>query len=708
MMSKQEFEKIVASIKDNSCGDTLILYSKKINDIQANEISKVLADNTSLKLLNLISNQIGETGAKALAEALLKNKSLQTLSLKDNQIGDIGTQALADSLVVNNTLFDLDLDGNQISYSGSKALAKALVLNSNLRNLRLNRNQIGTESAEVLADALIKNNTLLSLELRENQISKESTMALADALVENNTLLRLDLQGNQIDHWGAKHLSTALTINRSLLNLELGNQNDDMDVKRVKAEIAMLEREHRFWQVDQFVTIIKESIKKRDEFITQIENTLKIRSEQFVTKRQKEFDEILSQIKEISTIDEKTYKERGKDIVQKQYQVYKYKGQKLLHDIELIKGKTYDEKLENQWNTIIIQCEKTLKSFEKTQEKPPTVIFTIPDNPTPTPKVKKETISISDIIDYNSIKKIKELGRGAYGIVHLASCGHIKEVAFKELVNKELTPDASKEFEVECQIMPYLRSPNIVQFYGYCPKPHYGLVMEYMPLGSLYSALNNVKVKPLDWSIRTRIATNIACGLAYLHQKNILHRDIKSLNVLLNELYQAKLTDFGFSKVKTESSAYSIKGGSYPWMAPEVSVKNEYTKASDIYSMGITFWEISSPGNIPFKNCQFPSLIPLQVSQGVLKEEIPKECPKKLATLIQACWDISAQKRPTADEVATYLNSDKEDFAAFLPTFRNAQLKTQKSGSANNNGSSTLPVNGNEVSNNSYMENLSS
>ncbi len=289
--------------------------------------------------------------------------------------------------------------------------------------------------------------------------------------------------------------------------------------------------------------------------------------------------------------------------------------------------------------------------------------------PAPIKAPVKPEFASSYTVNYQDLKFGKELGKGTFGIVYQGIWRH-NDVAIKQLLVNNLSSDATDEFKAETAIMARLHSPNIVQLYGCCFNPHYCIVMEYMPKGSLFNVLHSKQ--DLTWSNRIRIAVDMAKGLAFLHQEHILHRDIKSLNVLLGEHFNAKLSDFGLSKAKTETQSTSTsKGavGTFAWMAPELCFEEEgCTKASDIYSLGITLWELTSR-KIPFKKVAKPALIPMKAQQGV-RDEIPADCPAKLASLIRACWETEPAKRPDADEVASFLYSDKEDFNQFLPAFR--------------------------------------
>lgn len=276
--------------------------------------------------------------------------------------------------------------------------------------------------------------------------------------------------------------------------------------------------------------------------------------------------------------------------------------------------------------------------------------------------MQTQTLSDSYIIKYDTLKfepnelgERKLLGTGGFGKVYLGQWQH-NAVAIKELHIKEMTAEAFSEFIAEVKVMTALHHDNVMELRGVSFSP-YCMVMRFMPKGSLYSALKSNEAFP--WEIRIQISIDISAGLTYLHSKNIIHRDLKSPNVLLDEYYRAKVSDFGLSQVKKESSLSHTGGniaGSLLWMAPELFQRRaKQTEASDIYSLGVMLWEIASR-QLPFQDAANDSLIRLWVSQGD-REDIPSGTPEMFAKLIEQAWAQIPTERPTADKITCDLKS---------------------------------------------------
>ena len=163
----------------------------------------------------------------------------------------------------------------------------------------------------------------------------------------------------------------------------------------------------------------------------------------------------------------------------------------------------------------------------------------------------------------------EKLGEGAFGIV-FKGVWKSKVVAIKQLRLDYLSPKTLVEFQKETQIMTKLNSPYIVQFFGAIEKSPYSIIMEYMAGGSLYKLLHSSQI--ISWVMRNQMAAEIIQGLIYLHREKIIHRDLKSPNVLLDEDQHIKLGDFGLAKIKSETgnttTADSKNKGTLAWLAP--------------------------------------------------------------------------------------------------------------------------------------------
>jgi serine/threonine protein kinase len=169
-------------------------------------------------------------------------------------------------------------------------------------------------------------------------------------------------------------------------------------------------------------------------------------------------------------------------------------------------------------------------------------------------------------------------------------------VAVKKLatqVGAPMTLKTIRDFRTEAALQRTLRHPNIVSLIAVCTKP-LSLVMEFVPRGNLFALLGDGAVS-LDWQQRLKIALGTVKGMAYLHEQDpiIVHRDLKSLNLLLTDDLDCKVTDFGLSRFKAESDERMTgQCGTYHWMAPEVINSENYTEKADVYSVAIILWEI--------------------------------------------------------------------------------------------------------------------
>jgi serine/threonine protein kinase len=175
-----------------------------------------------------------------------------------------------------------------------------------------------------------------------------------------------------------------------------------------------------------------------------------------------------------------------------------------------------------------------------------------------------------------------------------------------------------KEFAHEVYIMRKIRHKNIVRFLGACTKPKtLCIVTEFMKNGSVYDFLHKRKGS-FKLSSLLKAAVDISKGMDYLHQNRIIHRDLKSANLLMDEHELIKVADFGVARVKAESGVMTAETGTYRWMAPEVIEHKPYDSKADVFSFGIVLWELLT-GKIPYE-----FLTPLQAAIGVVQEVMNK------------------------------------------------------------------------------------
>ncbi|KAG6467572.1 probable serine/threonine-protein kinase PBL23 [Zingiber officinale] len=192
------------------------------------------------------------------------------------------------------------------------------------------------------------------------------------------------------------------------------------------------------------------------------------------------------------------------------------------------------------------------------------------------------------------------VGEGGFGRVYKGQLKSSNEiVAVKQLDRKGF--QGNREFLVEVLMLSLLHHQNLVKLLGYCTDGDQRiLVYDYMPMGSLEDHLFDLgpNGKALDWHTRMKIAAGAAKGLEYLHEiatPPVIYRDFKASNILLDENYNSKLSDFGLAKVGPmgDNSHVSTRVmGTYGYCAPEYALTGKLTKMSDIYSFGVVFLEL--------------------------------------------------------------------------------------------------------------------
>lgn len=265
-------------------------------------------------------------------------------------------------------------------------------------------------------------------------------------------------------------------------------------------------------------------------------------------------------------------------------------------------------------------------------------------------------------IPWSDLVLKERLGGGSFGTVHLAEWQGT-DVAVKILVDQDAVGEQMKELKREILILKRLRHPNIVLFMGAVTKrPRLSIVTEYLPRGTLFKLLHNPKAREiLDEKRRMRMALDVARGLNYLHKSKpmIVHRDLKSPNLLVDKYLTVKLCDFGLSRFKSKTFLSSRTGAGTPeWMAPEVLRDEPSNEKSDVYSFGVVLWELVTMEK------PWAGLTAMQVVAAVAfndrRLQIPSNLNPKIALLIQSCWEKNSELRPSSASIVETLKSFQE------------------------------------------------
>lgn len=207
-------------------------------------------------------------------------------------------------------------------------------------------------------------------------------------------------------------------------------------------------------------------------------------------------------------------------------------------------------------------------------------------------------ISLSDI-EAATMKFSKSIGKGSFGVVYYGKMKDGKEVAVKIIADP--TSQGTKQFLTEVSLLSRIHHRNLVPLIGYCEEANQRiLVYEYMHNGTIRDHMHDpLKQTQLDWQTRLRIAEDAAKGLEYLHtgcNPSIIHRDVKTSNILLDINMRAKVADFGLSRQAEEDLTHisSVARGTLGYLDPEYYASQQLTEKSDVYSFGIVLLELIS------------------------------------------------------------------------------------------------------------------
>ncbi|XP_028786460.1 LEAF RUST 10 DISEASE-RESISTANCE LOCUS RECEPTOR-LIKE PROTEIN KINASE-like 1.2 [Neltuma alba] len=293
----------------------------------------------------------------------------------------------------------------------------------------------------------------------------------------------------------------------------------------------------------------------------------------------------------------------------------------------------------------------------------------------------------------NKFDQSRELGSGGFGTVYYGKLKDGREVAVKRLFERN---SCVQQFMNEVKILTRLRHKNLVSLYGCTSRTSRELLLvyEYIPNGTLGCHLHGNLAKPssLSWPLRMRIAIETANALSYLHASGIVHRDVKSSNLLLDHHFCVKVADFGISRLfpMFVSHVSTAPAGSPGYLDPEYYQFCELTEKSDVYSFGVVLIELISSkpaiivtrakdkislANMAVKKIQrraFTELI--DPSLCFESDDKVKEMIISVANLAFQCLQRDGELRPSMDKVVEFLQkieNGKDDYLKHLE-FRGA------------------------------------
>ncbi|XP_015068470.1 probable LRR receptor-like serine/threonine-protein kinase At1g05700 [Solanum pennellii] len=284
-------------------------------------------------------------------------------------------------------------------------------------------------------------------------------------------------------------------------------------------------------------------------------------------------------------------------------------------------------------------------------------------------ELKNRQFTYSQVLHMtNNFQRV--LGKGGFGTVYLGYVDN-RDVAVKMLSPSSV--QGFKEFQAEASLLMSIHHKNLISIVGYCVEGnHIGIIYEYMANRSLDMQLSDRNPNALTWEERLHIALDAAQGLEYLHhgcQPSIIHRDIKSSNILLDDKFQAKLADFGLSRTLPTgegSHVTTIIAGSPGYLDPDYYRTNKLTEKSDIYSFGVVLLEIITGRHLLGKHDKIYVITWVNgmindngdVSKVIdprLGGQVDLNSAKRIVALAMACVSLEPTNRPAISLVVTII-----------------------------------------------------
>ncbi|KAK8892377.1 hypothetical protein M9Y10_029603 [Tritrichomonas musculus] len=263
------------------------------------------------------------------------------------------------------------------------------------------------------------------------------------------------------------------------------------------------------------------------------------------------------------------------------------------------------------------------------------------------------------LVDINDFDFQDPIGSGVSATVYRGIYKKTgEEVAIKEFKWIKMNGSRLQSFQREVAVLATVNHPTLLKLIGATDTPPFCIITEWMPNGSLFSALHEQAL--VDPTLKMIAAFDIARGMQYLHAHHIVHRDLKSLNVLMDKDMRVRICDFAFSRHATNEQTMTSNIGTPHWMAPEILFSNQnYTSKVDVYAFGVLLWELVT-SQIPYNGVPGRSIM-YEVRDLDIRPALPSSefINPSFRDLITQCWDRNPDIRPSFDEIVRRFIDEK-------------------------------------------------
>jgi len=256
------------------------------------------------------------------------------------------------------------------------------------------------------------------------------------------------------------------------------------------------------------------------------------------------------------------------------------------------------------------------------------------------------------LIDPKEVNFGNEIGNGQFGVVFKGKWRNY-DVAIKTMKEGCMNED---DFYDEAKIMMRFNHPNLLRFHGIINhKGQVAILTEFMSFGDLFKYLQKHPALPGQTAIVIDMCRQIASAMKYLEDSRFIHRDLAARNCLVGHQRVIKVSDFGLSRFVSDDEYTASEGAKFPikWSSPEVIDYGKYSSKSDVWSFGVTMWEILSGGQVPYRELNNQQVI-VQIRRGG-RLSPPHYATPKLIEIMERCWQHVPEDRITFEEIVDIL-----------------------------------------------------